>query len=313
MSVQGLAVQPIAGPSRSRGVMKANKGWITTFLAPTVIIGVVLFIVPTLLLVTSSFFDYNQLGGLNALGDFVGVGNYADFFQDPRAEDSFRNTFVWLVLQTTVHVALALVVAIVLRRLKRMRGFVRTVYAIPNMITLPALALAIRMLLHPQLGVVNKGVELFTGAPFTQNWFGSVDTAFLSVSLTVVPWAGIATILIMTDIASIPNELYESAEVDGATERQKDWLITLPMVRNMVGTVTILGITSMLNDFGMIVATTWGGPGYRTFNLPFLVYRMIWSDRRYGVANAGGTLILVMGMLFVYLVTKFYRLGKARE
>ena len=102
--------------------------------------------------------------------------------------------------------------------------------------------------------------------------------------------------------------------MDGATDFQKDFLITIPMVRNMIGTVTILGVTSMMNNFAMIALTTWGGPGYRTFNLPYLVYRMIWSDRRYGVANAGGTIILILGMFFVYLVTKIYRIGRrARE
>jgi raffinose/stachyose/melibiose transport system permease protein len=293
--------------------MKTRTGWILTFIAPTVVVGLVLFFVPLILLVSSSFFEYTKLGGLDAMGGFLGLENYQRFVSDPRAEQAFPNTLLWLVLQTTVHVALALVVAVVLRRLKRVRGFVRTAYAIPNMITLPALALAIKMLMHPQLGVVNRVVEIFSGEPFSHNWFGSLDTAFLSVSLTVVPWAGVAAILIMTDISSIPDELYESAEVDGASEFQKDWLITIPMVRNMIGTVTILGVTSMMNDFGMIMVTTWGGPGYSTFNLPYLVYRMIWSDRNYGIANAGGTIILIMGMFFVFLVMKIYRIGRARD
>jgi raffinose/stachyose/melibiose transport system permease protein len=292
--------------------MKAKQLWIIVFLTPTVLVTVVLFLVPTLLLVATSFFDYDSMAALRNIGSFVGLENYKDFILDPRAESAFPNTLIWLVLQTTVHVALALLVAIVLRRLTKLRGFVRTVYAIPNMITLPALALAIKMLMHPRLGVVNRLVELVTGQPYAHNWFGSVDTAFFAVTLTIVPWAGIAAILLMTDIASIPDELYESAEVDGATDFQKDRFITIPMVRNMLGTVTILGVTSMLNDFGMIMVTTWGGPGYKTFNLPYLVYRMIWSDRRYGVANSGGTIILIVGMLLVYVVMKVYKLGKIR-
>ena len=293
--------------------MKTRTRWILIFLAPTVLVGIVLFFLPLLLLVSSSFFEYTQLGGLDALGEFLALENYSRFMSDPRAGQAFPNTLVWLILQTTVHVALALLVAIVLRRLKRFRGFVRTAYAIPNMITLPALALVIRMMMHPQLGVVNRVIEMVTGEPFSLNWFGNLDTAFFAVSLTVVPWAGIAAILIMTDIASIPNELYESAEVDGATEFQKDRHITIPMVRNMVGTVTILGVTSMMNDFGMIMVTTWGGPGYSTYNLPYMVYRMIWSDRNYGIANAGGTIILVVGVLLVFAVQKIYRVGRARD
>lgn len=293
--------------------MKTRTRWTLIFLAPTILVGIVLFLLPLILLVSGSLFEYTELGGLEAMGEFLGLENYRRFMSDPRAEQAFPNTLVWLILQTTVHVALALLVAIVLRRLKRVRGFVRTVYAIPNMITLPALALAIKMMMHPQLGVVNRVVEVFTREPFSLNWFGNLETAFLSVSLTVVPWAGIAAILIMTDISSIPDELYESAEVDGATEFQKDRLITIPMVRNMIGTVTILGVTSMMNDFGMIMVTTWGGPGYSTYNLPYLVYQMIWSDRNYGIANAGGTIILVVGMLLVFLVQKIYRVGRARD
>jgi raffinose/stachyose/melibiose transport system permease protein len=128
--------------------------------------------------------------------------------------------------------------------------------------------------------------------------------------MTWLPYAGLVTILVMAEMASIPQELFEAAKVDGATEFQIDLKIVLPMMKNIIGTSTVLASTSMMQKLDIIMMTTNGGPGGRTMNMPMYLYQTALTDNNYGLANAQGVVLIVLGLCVVGLIRNIYRMDK---
>jgi raffinose/stachyose/melibiose transport system permease protein len=115
----------------------------------------------------------------------------------------------------------------------------------------------------------------------------------------------------LAGIQSVPQELLEAARIDGATQMQIDLLITLPLVRNMLGTSVIIAATSMLREFELIFLTTNGGPGSTTLNLPLYLYKTSLNENNYGYANMMGVILIVLGVLIVFTINKVFRMDEA--
>lgn len=284
-----------------------KKKWIVIFLAPGMLLFVFVFLISMVQLGITSFTDWN----IGADPVFSGLANYIYLFtKDSDFIRSIFNTVVWIALQSTVHVCIGTVLALILRKRKWYTGAMRTVFMVPNIISSAALGMLFLCILNPQFGMVNNLISKITGSEFTQNWFLSSNTAFFTVTMTWLPYAGLVTILVMAEMASIPQELFEAAKVDGATEFQIDLKIVLPMMKNIIGTSTVLASTSMMQKLDIIMMTTNGGPGGRTMNMPMYLYQTALTDNNYGLANAQGVVLIVLGLCVVGLIRNIYRMDK---
>ena len=149
------------------------------------------------------------------------------------------------MLQATVHVSIGTTLALILRRKRWYTNFMRGTFMIPNIISSAALGMLFLCILNPQFGMVNSIIRAVTKSDFSQNWFLSSNTAFAAVTLTWLPYAGLVTILVMAEMASVSEDIFEAARMDGATDFQIDLKIVLPMMRNIIGTATVLAATSL--------------------------------------------------------------------
>jgi raffinose/stachyose/melibiose transport system permease protein len=113
----------------------------------------------------------------------------------------------------------------------------------------------------------------------------------------------------MAEIVSIPESLYEAASIDGANRWQQDLYITLPLLRNVIGTCMILAATLSLIYFEGIFLMTGGGPANATMNLPMLAYNQ-YSNFRWGYTNAIGLTILILGLIFILVIRTVFRVGE---
>lgn len=118
------------------------------------------------------------------------------------------------------------------------------------------------------------------------------------------------TILVMAEMTSLDVSILEAAKVDGATEFQTTIRIILPLMKNIIGTTTVLGATSMLQKLDILMMTTKGGPGDVTLNLPYFVYNTAFSAKQFGLANSVGVLMIIMGLIVVGIINRIYRIGK---
>lgn len=291
-------------------MVSKNKRYITLFLLPTVALFIMIYAVSLVILSGTSFTEWSA-GRKPA---FTGLDNYIQLFSsDSDFRKSALNTGIWVVLQSTIHVAIGTLFAIILSMKEFYWKFARTVYMFPNIISGAAVGMLFLCMLNPDFGAVNSIARLFGNTDYAQNWFMDYATAFFSVTMTWLPYAAVVTILILAEIAAIPESLYESARIDGASTFKINLYIILPMLRNIIGTCVILSGTSMLQKMDIILMTTGGGPGNETMNLPIYIYKTALMDNNFGYSNAVGVLLIGFGLMFVLLCRNLFRIGSSQH
>lgn len=287
---------------------KNARVWYVVLLAPTITLFLLIYAIPVCTVFATSLCDWKLLSGPT----FVGFKNFVRMFtKDKDFIVALKNTTMWVGLQSTFHVALGVIMAIILAKKVSMWKFVRTSYMIPNIISTAARAMVFLSLFNPEYGVVNSIIKTFVGTGFVRNWYFDPSTALFTVTCGWVFYAGTITIMVMAEIVSIPESLLEAAKIDGASSWQIDTRIVLPMLRNVIGTSVVLAATSMLKEFEMIFLTTKGGPGNMTYNLPLYLYKTAIMSNNYGYANAIGTLLILVGLIVVLSINKLFKFGQA--
>jgi raffinose/stachyose/melibiose transport system permease protein len=288
--------------------MTKNKKWIVLFLAPGIALFAFIFLMSIVTLVSTSFTDWT----IGSDPVFSGFKNFVYLFtEDKDFLQSVLNTLIWIVMQTTIHVSIGVILAILLNKKKWYRNLMRMIFMIPNIISSAALGMLFLCIFNPQFGMINNLVSTISGSKFNHNWFLNIDTAFFTVTMTWLPYAGLVTILVMAEMASISEDIIEAARVDGATSLQIDLKIIMPMMKNIIGTSAVLAATSMLQKLDIIMMTTGGGPEVATMNMPMYLYKTALTDNNYGLANTQGVLLILLGLVVVAVVRKSFRLDES--
>lgn len=287
-----------------------KKGfWIALFLMPALVIFLLIYAVPVFTVLFTSFFDYRGFSGRMT---FIGLTNYIQLFtSDSSFKKALGNTLIWILLQSTVHVAIGTILALILAKKRFGWKFVRTSYMIPNIISASALGVIFLNVFNPTYGIVNSIIKMFGNKNVNTNWFFDYNTAFFTVTITWLIYAGLITILVLAEIMSIPESVFEAAKIDGASDFKINIYIILPMLRNVLATCVILAATSMLKEFELIFLTTKGGPADLTLNLPLYLYKTALIENNFGYANTIGTVLIIMGIITIALVTKLFKFGES--
>jgi raffinose/stachyose/melibiose transport system permease protein len=245
---------------------------------------------------------------------FSGFENFKIIFSDKTFLTSIKNTLIWVVLQTTFHVTLGLVVALVLRRKPKGWKFVRTTYMIPNIVPTAATGVMFTLLLNPSFGVVKYLYEkLGWDMSKVPNFFGNSKYAFWIVTATWMFYSAFNTIIFLSEMGAIDPSIYEAAAIDGARPWQVDRYITLPLVKNIISTCVILASVAMVSQFDIIYMTTKGGPGDTTLNLPIYLYKTATLENNYGKANAVGVVQIIVGLALIMIVQGIFNFGKKKD
>jgi len=286
--------------------MKVRKGIIALFLLPCLLLFTFIYLAPIVIVFVTSFFNWK----VGSPTTFAGLSNYLHAFSDSSLIQSMKNTFIWVLLQSTVHVSIGTILAFILSRKRRGWKIFRTIFMIPNVISAAALSIIFLNLFSPGIGAVNSIISAIIGKSFHWNWFFSQGTSFFTVTLSWVLYSGLITILMLAGIQAVSRDILEAARIDGASQLQIDWMITLPLVRNLLGTAVIIAATSMLRDFSIIFLTTSGGPGVTTLNLPLYLYKTALNENNYGYANMMGVILIIVGVIIVFAISKIFRMDE---
>lgn len=290
--------------------MVKNKNlWITVFTVPCMILFALVYAVPIVTVLYTSFCNYS----ISSPPLLEGFKNYSTIFRDKDFLVSIKNTLAWVFLQSTVHVTLGLVMALVLRRKPKGWKVVRTAYMIPNIIPTAATGVMFMLLLNPTFGVFNPIFEaLGIDAGKIPNLFGNSKYTFWTVTATWIFYSAFNTIIFLAEMGAIDTAVYEAAKVDGAKPWQVDRYITIPLMKNIFGTCVVLASVAMVSQFDIIYVTTKGGPGNSTLNLPIYLYKAATLENNYGKANAVGVVQIAIGLLLVVVIQKLFA-GRKEE
>jgi raffinose/stachyose/melibiose transport system permease protein len=273
------------------------------FLIPTLVLFTLAITVPAALGIFYSFTDFIGFGDW----EFIGLTNYIAAFSDPAILASYAFTFGFAIVTVLLVNLIAFLLAVGLTSRIRLKTGLRAVFVIPMVISGIVIAYVFNFLFSnslPQFGAA-------TGIPWlSESILANPDLAWLAIVI-VTAWQSIpGTLLIyIAGLLSIPGDVYEAADIDGATPWVKLRSVTFPLVAGYVVINVILGFKNYLNVYDIIVGLTNGGPGTETFSIAMTIFTGFTSgDYAYQMANA--TIFFVIAVLISVLQLRLTR-GKA--
>jgi multiple sugar transport system permease protein len=251
------------------------------FIAPSVLIMGVFMLWPLISSARLSFYNSSEFGPET----FVGLGNYRQVFGDPIFRGDLIRTIVYALVVTPTTVGLALMFAVMLNRRLHGRAFFRAAIFLPAVLSLGVMGIAWEFLLDPNIGLVPRWL-----APLGVSvGIGQADPtiAFIYVAIVGV-WKNVGFYMVMylAGLATIPQELYEAARVDGASKFRQFRSVTWPLLSNTSAFVFIMATIASVQAFDQIYSMTRGGPYFSTETLAYLLYRKGFQDLDFGYASA---------------------------
>jgi raffinose/stachyose/melibiose transport system permease protein len=259
----------------------------------------VFFVVPTF----SSFFFSLTRWDLSTW-EFIGLDNFVNFFQEPALVIGLKNTLIYAVITCSLKVVLGILLAQLLTSPIIARGFLRSVAFFPVLVSTIGVGLTFTVLMDPSAGLINKSLAAVgINGPA---WLVDPKFALLSVALVDV-WKGVglATVIFIAGIVSIPREYFEASAVDGANSFRRFWHIVLPLSKPAVTTVIILSLIGGLRTFDLIWAMTRGGPGFTSDVIASVIYKQ-YQAGFYGLSTAGNVVLFVLVTAIVFPLYRFF-------
>ncbi|GAA2103602.1 sugar ABC transporter permease [Microlunatus panaciterrae] len=275
------------GQVTQQGPRRIKSPYSSWFYLPAAAIYLVLFIVPTF---ASFFFSLTRWTIFD--WDFIGLQNFKTFFREPFLVKGLTNTLIFAVVTSGAKVVIGMLLGVLLTSTIVGRGYLRSVIFFPVLVSTIGVGITFSVLMHPTKGLINTTLGLFgIDGPY---WLTDPKLVLLSIAgVDVWKGVGLATVIYMAGIVSIPQEYYEAAKVDGASSLQNFWNITLPLARPATVTVIILSLIGGLRSFELIWAMTRGGPGFTSDVIASVIYKQ-YQAGFYGLSTAGNVVLFAV-------------------
>lgn len=258
----------------------------------------IFFVVPTLL---AFYFSLTRWSLFDAT--FIGLNNYVSFLGDPQLTSGLIHTVIYAVITSELKVAISLPLAVLLSSSIRLKALVRGIIFFPVLVSTVAVGITFSTLMQPSTGLINNALgAIGISGP---DWLGNPGLALYSVALVDI-WkgVGIATVIFLAGIASIPLDYFDAAKLEGG-----QWVkfrhVILPLSRNAAFTVILLSFIGGLRSFDLIWTMTHGGPGFASDVLPSVIYKE-YQAGFYGLSTAGNVVLFVLVTVIVYPLMRFF-------
>ena len=274
------------------------------FILPSLIGFVLFYAIPAVRGALISFSNWDLLTPAKS----VGLANYARLLQDPNFWNSLKVTLYYVLLNIPIQTILALVIAVMMSRLTQ-SIVIRAMIILPWLMPGVVVGLLWLWLLDPTIGVINvalHGLGLGT-IPF----LGLPKYAMPSIAMiNIWQYVGYTALLLFAGLQSIPGSVYEAASIDGASEGQMFWKVTVPLLRPVLVFVLVTSIIGSFQVFDAIAITTKGGPVNATKVLNWYIYEQAFSRFNMGYATA---ISLVLFAILIFVSMAQMRLMRAGE
>src|SRR5918999_1921529 len=291
---------PRAGIARPRSRRAKRSPYPYWFYLPAFAVFFIFFLLPTF----SSFY-YSLTRWTLFDSEFIGLDNFRQFFEEPALTKGLTNTLIYAVTTSGLKVILGMLLAVLLTSSVIGRAFMRSVVFFPVLVSTIGVGLTFTVLMEPDAGLINDalGVVGIEGP----RWLVDTKFALLSVALVDV-WKGVglATVIYIAGVVSVPREFYDAAKVDGATPYRLFRHITLPLAWPATMTVIILSLIGGLRSFDLIWAMSRGGPGFTSDVIASVIYKQ-YQAGFYGLSNAGNVVLFILVTAIILPLYSFLR------
>ena len=286
--------------------MKRTKLFIALLVLPALAVLAAVVFYPFLYNIVLSFANMN----LNTIRDWelIGLRQYVKIFTEPSQPDFydvFLKTIIWTVVNVTFHVVFGVILALVLNQQLRGKSVFRTLLILPWAIPQYIVALTWRGMFNYEYGSINLMITKYLGLPAVE-WLKSPTEAFLACILTNV-WLGFPFMMVIAlgALQSIPHELYEAADIDGARWLHKLKTITLPLIRPVMIPAITLGMVWTFNNLNIVwLVSNAGEPSDNTHILVSFVYKAAFNFYSFSSAAALSIIIFLILLTFSLILMK---------
>ncbi|WP_043513976.1 MULTISPECIES: carbohydrate ABC transporter permease [unclassified Actinoplanes] len=289
-----------------------NRGY-AVYLLPGLVASTAVIVVPLVMTIYISFTRWTGIGSPR----WVGFGNYTRLFADANFWASFGHIVLLILAMAVVPTLLGLVLAAVLfdyvakKFSDRWASILRSGYYLPQVLPVAVTGIIWGWILHPGYGALNRILETIGLGSLSRNWLGDPKYALYSV-MAVMIWCqlGYPIVMFMSGLQRIDPELYEAADLDGASWWQRFRRITIAMIRPELYVVLVTTTIASLKIFGQIFVLTRGGPSNATLVPSYFAYKNFFEKAQVGYGSAISTVLTV---LIVILAIVFLRLQNRAE
>jgi multiple sugar transport system permease protein len=228
---------------------------------------------------------------------FIGLGNFIELLSDERVLNGVKVMIYFSGLSLSLEMVLGLLIAVYFNRQFKGSEVVQAIYILPFAATPVAVALIWRIMLNPEIGVLNYLLQS-VGLPGSL-WVSSPKTVIPAlVMVDVWKWTPMITLIVLAGLKSLPHEPYEAAQIDGASALQIFWYITLPLIRPVLIAAMMLRSLDNLKEFDMLYTITQGGPGIASETLYLYSYNVGFSFFKAGYGSALMVVVFLIVLVF---------------
>ncbi len=283
---------------------KEKRKFLIGCLTPAILSLVLFIYYPTLSIFNMSLYS---MGGITNRKTFVGLDNFKDLMGDKNFLQALQNTLLIIVVVTIVTLLLAVLLAAILQRGKfKCKNFFRVIFYIPNILSIVVIAGIFGAIYAPATGLLNAFLNNVNLSNLTHQWMSEPDIVIYSVIFALV-WQAIGyyMVMYMASMAAIPEDFYEAASLDGASEWKMFFDITLPLIWTNIRTTLTFYIISTINlSFLFVQIMSNGGPNGRTEVFLNYMYKQAYSNGAYGYGMAIGVVVFIFSFVMSFVVNR---------
>jgi raffinose/stachyose/melibiose transport system permease protein len=304
-SSAGAAARRAVGAPRSRAAQHRLAA--AGFLLPTLAIYLTVIVYP---LIYSAWLSLHDWNGVADSMTFVGLDNYRILLNENRVFwIALRNTAIWTVVALTVPTTLGLLLALALNRKLRGTAIYRSIYYFPAILSMSITGLIFTWIYHPTLGFLNQMLEWVGLYDLQTAWLSEPSVALYAV-MVAAAWhnTGLPMLLYLAGLQTIPQEVLEAAEVDGASPARRFFSVTFPMLRETTFVVLAITFINALKVYDIVYVMTFGGPANTTQVLGTWMYFLTYNFNRVGLGTA--IAVILFGLTLIFAIPYLRRVGR---
>ena len=278
------------------------------FILPAAAVLIVFFFIPFFQTFGLSFFDYSSS---IYHPSFCGIDNYIKLFKEPVFYKVMFNTFMYLVIAVPFLVTFPLFLAVLINQKIRGITLYKIILYLPVIVSIVVAAIAFKWLYATQ-GVLNYLLSLFHINSI--GWLTDTDWALFSVAVVTI-WKGIGyyMMIYLASLMSVPQDLYEACDIDGANFWQKHFTVTIPHIMPTIALVSTISTISAMKVFAEIYVMTKGGPLNSSKTIVYYIYERAFENLDLGYASALAVILLIVVMIFSLINILCFERNKYNE
>ena len=283
---------------------KSQRRFVFACLAPAVILVALFMFWPTVNVFRMSMY---RMGGITNRKEFIGLQNFKTLMEDKNFLEAMQNTILIIVMVMIFTIVFAILFAATLQRGKfKGKNFFRVIFYIPNILSIVVIGGIFGAIYDPSNGLLNTFLEAVHLDFLTHKWMGEPKIVIYSIIFALV-WQAIGyyMVMYMSGMSAIPEDLYEAASLDGSSEINTFFTVTLPLIWTNIRTTLTFYIISTINlSFLFVQIMTDGGPNGKTEVFLNYMYKQAYGNGAYGYGMAIGVVVFIFSFVLAAIVNK---------